>query len=335
MKKTLSLIFIILFLFSSCELAYEQTPYDINLITIALDYSNTDVNSLNGTINDAREIEKAFRESCKRNQINYTSNNFYQIGTSYDFQTINNNQYPKKANILKALDELINSSSDSSINIIYYSGHSDSTGSWLLGTTDSENGDSFDRFDIIKYDQILSVNEIYKKLKLVKGKKLLIVDSCYSGNFKQDSPYSLDENNFTFDSAYKKLLSNESTIEDNIFILCATEKNNYAHEPTYCSGQRLHGYFTKALLEGMGWCDGEKGVLTYNCINSLTDNNGIQGTLATGLPPAAKKHCLSIDSLDQYIKQNQDILLKSEDILIEHQYPQITGKRFDLVLFKY
>ena len=77
----------------------------------------------------------------------------------------------------------------------------------------------------------------------------------------------------------------------------------------------------------MGWCDGEKGILTYNCINSLTDTNGIQGTLATGLPPAAKKHCLSIDSLDQYIKQNQDILLKSEDILIEHQYPQITGKK--------
>jgi len=97
---------------------------------------------------------------------------------------------------------------------------------------------------------------------------------------------------------------------------------------------RLHGFFTKALLEGLGWCDdGIKGYLSNFVDPNLDTEDGIQGDLAPGLPPAAKNNILSVDSLLSYIKDNQEIALKS--IYYQSQYPQVLGDRYDLILFEF
>ena len=54
--------------------------------------------------------------------------------------------------------------------------------------------------------QNVSFDEIYDKLENVKGKKLIIADSCYSGNFYKDSAYSTKINEFNFTKAFNNEL---------------------------------------------------------------------------------------------------------------------------------
>jgi len=334
MKKLFFTITFFILIITSCELNQRDYDYEINLLNIALDYHNTNVTSLYGTLNDAKEIEKALRENCEKNEINYTSYNYYQEGTAYDSLTINDYKYPSKNNINNALNNFANSSKENSINIIYYSGHSDSNGSWLLATTDTTDGRTFDESNNIDVNQLMRVDEVYELLKDVKGKKLIIIDSCYSGNYYTSSSYSLENEEITFTSAFNKLFTKDSNINDDTFILCATEKDNTSHEPMYEAGMRLHGFFTKALLEGLGWCDGIKGHLSDSIDEDYIDiEDGIQGELAQGIPPAAKANILSVDNLLSYIIENQEI--ETSPDYFSHQYPQVLGERYDLVLFTY
>lgn len=334
MKKILILLLIAI-IFTSCNLSVKRSPYKINLMTIGLDYKNSsNINSLYGTINDAKEIEKAFRLISERNEVNFSSYNYIQEGDSYAESTINNLYYPKKSNILNAFDNLELASDENTITILYYSGHSNNKGSFLLATTNKDNGESLINNNNIKDSQLLSVNEIYNSMKDIKGKKVIISDSCYSGNFYKNSVYTLNEEILTFENAFNKLFSKGSEAP-NTYILSATEANNTAHEPSFNVGNRQHGYFTKALLEGLGWCDGKKGELSNNIIPSLRDEKGIQGILSKGKPPAINNNILSIDSLLKYIKENQEINLISDSYLISHQYPCISSWRSDLALYIY
>jgi len=321
--KPLLIVSSVFLLFSSisCELSNDDYSYEINLVTIALDYSIYPGNELYGTLNDAKEIEKAIRLNCLKQEIPYSSYKYYQIGDSYTSDTSAGIYYPSKANILDALDNLAALSNNNSINIIYYSGHSFDNGSWLVARESASESFS-----------ALSVEEIYDKLKILNGKNLLISDSCFSGSFYKESAYSVENENLSFITAFNKFISTDSEVS-NTYILCATEKDNTAHEPYYENreGMRIHGYFTKALLEGLGWCDGDKGILTEELIDTITDEDGIQGKLAETIPPAAQNNILSVDHLVEYIKANQDIALSEG----EHQYPQVSGGRNDLVLFEY
>jgi len=301
-------------------LSNDDYSYEINLISIALDYHNTDTEytkadadetlNLYGTINDGIQLENAFRTICDNNQIPYTGNNYHQVGVDYSSSTVNNIYYPSKEHIITALINLKASSTDNSINIIYYSGHGFDNGSWALATTNSVTG-----LSIFNSNQVLSVDEIYEELEDIKGKTLIIVDACFSGNFYKESAYSLQKDKFSLINAFSKFISNDSEVSD-IYILCATEDDNKSYEPGYTSGIRLHGFFTKALLEGLGWDD---------------EDESTPGELAETIPPAAVNKIVSVDYLVEYIKANQDIALSDGD----HQYPQVYGGRYDLVLFEY
>jgi hypothetical protein len=337
MKRYFILVVLSLFLLASCELLSPNYDYEINLLNIALDYQNTDISSLYGTLNDSKELEKTIRLICSEQEINYTNFSYHQEGIKHDSATVNDLNYPSKTNILSALEKLSTISHDNSINIIYYSGHANQNGSWLLATTDTlstEYGTSFSSNGLVNENQLLSVDEIYNTLIDVKGKTVIIVDACYSGNFYKDSAYSLSDEEFNFIDAYNKFISTNEETND-IYILVATEKDNKSYEPSSLYNSRIHGYFTKALLEGLGWCDGEKGVLSTTIDENYIDEDGIQGELSNGVPPAAKNNIVSIDSLVSYIKSNQEIAQNSNNYEVYHQYPQVSGGRFDLVLFRY
>ncbi len=337
MKKYFILLISNLLLLASCEVFSPSYDYEINLLNIALDYQNTDISNLYGTLNDSKELEKTIRLICSEQEINYTNFSYHQEGINHDSETVNDINYPSKNNILNALDKLSTISHDNSINIIYYSGHSNEDGSWLLATRDtssSDYGTSFNQNGFINNNQLLSVDEIYSKLQNVKGKKVIIADCCYSGNFYKDSSYSLSADDFNFNDAYNKFISTNEETND-VYILLATEKDNKSYEPSNLYNSRVHGYFTKALLEGLGWCDGEQGILSFTANDAYIDEDGIQGELSSKVPPAAKNKIVSIDSLLSYIKENQEIALNSNNYDVYHQYPQVSGGRFDLILFRY
>lgn len=303
MKRLLIISLIILIFLSSCELFYSQNPYTINVITIGMNYSHTSttLDDLYGTLNDSKDIEQAFKLLSKKNDIEYTSKKYIQDEDSTYI-------YPSKDNIVSALRDINNNSNENTINIIYYSGHGiNSSGSWVLaGKNNDEESAPYD------INLALSISEIYELLSDVKGKVVIFSDSCFSGQFYKNSVYTINEKDLTYENAFIKLFSTESENE-NIYFISATEANNSSWEPNG-DDTRLHGYFTKALLDGLGWND-ETLIISEN------------------IPPAIDNNILSLDSLLKYIKENQNIVLYNENN--PSQYPQISGWRYDLTLFKY
>lgn len=336
MKKIFLPLIIILLTLTSCELYYEESPYKINMITIGLDYSNTfqlvEISpgnyihydfSLDSTINDATDVESAFDYLSNNNDdvTGYNGFSYIQEGDSYSSETINDEYYPSKENIITALTNLSDISDENTINIIYYSGHGmedtddsftnyDYDGTWVLATTDTDTGVS----DFSTEDQLLSLEQIYELLEDVEGYTVILSDSCYSGNLLQDSNFTVYEDDYSLSSVLEKFFSSGSD-DSSVFFISATEDDNYSYEPgSSSSDDDSHGYFTAALLEGLGWDD--------------EDN-----TIVEDIPPAADDNILSLDSLIEYIKDNQEISLDSE--YSSSQYPQISGWRYDLVLFSY
>ena len=327
--KKLALFFITIIILSSCDLDVEEYYYSINLVSIGLDYKNTIYPSLSldGTINDAREFEKALNEMCEVKDISINSYGLYQMGFDRTSDTIEDSTYPSKATVLYTLEEKIKTIADeNSINIIFYSGHGTDGGSLVLAITNEDGTFSLDDEGSISSEQTLSVDEMYEAVENIPGKTVIIADSCYSGNFYQDSVYSLTEDDYSFAKAFELFFTDDSEESDysDIYVISAAKSDEESAEYGYT---RKHGYFTKALLEGMGWCDGKKGILTYYKIDALVDEDGIQGILADGNPPATSSGILSLDSLVSYVDENID-----ENAT---QTAQISAWRYDLVLFEY
>jgi len=341
MKKTslfLSLLFLLIL--SSCELKQKLPETRIFYVGVALDYKNTNVNSLHGTLNDGYEMEKAFNKNAQKCNEKFFNYSLYQEGFDHDEDTISSPNYPSKLNILSAFDDISNKAEITDITIFYFSGHgSKDDGALLCGTTDSIGGKSMTDINVIDDSYLLSPIEIKHKMSKIKGKKLIIVDSCYSGNFYSDSDDTVDisENDDYYQSSFEKFFGDcEASSDKDIFILCATENDNFSHEPSSLLHSHPHGYFTRALLEGIGWNYGEYGTVTNKTEESVVADDGIQGKLCHGNPPACySSNSLSIDNLYRYIKENQNIPLKITDGQRSHQHPRVTSGRKDLILFQY
>lgn len=330
MKKTiLTTIFTLLFLLS-CELAPSDYRAEMNLITISLDYHNsTDVNNLHATLNDAKEFNKVICEICNRQEITLSPEEYYQEGEGIDNATIENPKYPTKPHVLTALEQLKDKSKDNSINIIYFSGHGLKVdGSWLLATT---TGESLNPDGTVKNSQLLSPDEIYEKLEGIRGNTLIISDSCHSGFLYRENPYSLKEENFTLGEAFKKFFDSSSSLRyENIYFLSSVNHDKTAYEQgkgEVEENEKTHGYFTKALLEGLGWAKGNGTVLEDENI----DLTNFPTMLNHGAPPASINGIVSVDSLYSYIIKNQEIYAGA----LEYQDPQVAGRRKDLILFRY
>lgn len=320
-----------------CELSIKQNEGAMNLITVALDYKNTNIASLYGTLNDAKELEKALRFNANKTNKKFNSYKFFQEGFDNSKSTIENRNYPSVTNILKAFDNISINSQENDITIFYFSGHGmQNDGSILTGTTDYNEGKTLLDLNKINPNYLIKPIQIKEKLSRIKGKKLIIVDSCYSGFFYTESGNTVDTSKVK-KSIFKTFFNKSIRRDQSIFILCATEFNNYSHEPSYLLNSHPHGYFSAKLLEGLGWSYGEKGVITNKTVPAVIDpTDNIQGILSVGLPPASNNsNTLSVDDLYIYIKEHQDIpLVKIKEKRV-HQHPKVNSGRKDLVLFKY
>jgi hypothetical protein len=338
MRKLLLIILGIICL-CSCELQQKLPQGKIYYVGVALDYQNTNVNSLYGTLNDGKELEKALTENAYKCEREFQSYSFYQQGFSHSKETINDKSYPSVEHIFDTFEEISKSSNENDITIFYFSGHGTvDDGSILCGTTNTNSGKTLFDINQIDHDYLIKPVELKQKLSNIKGKKLIIIDACYSGYFKENYlntvDITLEEDSFF--KCYEKLFETSINVDKSIYLLCATEYNNYSHEPSYLLYSHPHGYFTKALLEGLGWCYGDKGTITHKSVPSLVDEDGVQGRLAEGNPPACgTSNILCLDNLYGYIKRHQEIPLIKEENIRSHQHPGITGGRQNLQLFKY
>jgi len=292
------LILLLLSLLLGCELVNEPPKEGkTHHLAIALNYVGTNVgpqNVLNGTVPDAIELEKAFDALFAGNE--HVSTLMLQDGSD----SLSDILLPTKDHVLERIELLSEAMEEQDILIISYSGHGMEDGSLLLAPPRID-GSIFDTNGNIISDTLLSVEELYESLESCKGSVLLLMDSCYSGNFVQESEtsYSLIERNTYLQEVYEQYFT-EGEYTHPVFVLAATTYDNTAGETS------SHGYFTQALLEGLGWDEENQ---------MLRDVN----------------QTISVDYLYQYVYYHQDIKL-SGVYSWEYQHPTITGGPLDLIL---
>ncbi|MEA5029985.1 MAG: caspase family protein [Sphaerochaeta associata] len=302
MKHLLILPIILLFL--GCELVYQHPePGAFTHVAIGLNYRGTNANALAGTINDAREQEAAFTSLFSdRNPSSYL---MLQEGTSDgSYDDVSSPLLPTKERVRKIISSLVAAQQAQDILLITYSGHGMEDGSWVLAP-ETASGTIFLDASTVDPFLLLSVDELFALLAPAAGTTLLIIDSCYAGNFVQESgsSVSLIDLQPIFADAYETYFS-KGKYKNRTFVMAATTADNTSKEPI--GGSHIHGYFTEALLGALGWDEETQSL-------------------------APDTSSLSMDDLYRYIMENQRIKLTGTYQAF-YQHPTISGGPLDLVL---
>lgn len=237
MKKLLFPLLLSLLL-TSCELLFPEAKGDVYYVSAALNYENTHA-ALKGTINDQIAMDAQIEYSAQQTD---TVLKKYSIREQDGIKTLTDNTSKEKfsenfsSTLKQTLADITSEANEEDIIIFYYSGHGASKkinkvpdGSLIF----SFNGDG----TVTDY---LSPEELFSICDKAKAKILLIIDSCYSGNFSVDNRP---------DSSWQEAISTFFNVDgfSNIWVLAAAREDEESFEATG------HGYFTSVILEGLGY----------------------------------------------------------------------------------
>jgi len=220
---------IVCMLLCSCEFQLpESNKESVNLISIGLSYEGTNANSLGGTINDAAEIFQAFE-------------------LLYGDSIVCSSLLTDKQATKDTVKETIRSLPEAELTILFYSGHGWTDGSLVLSADPV-----FLPPAELNPACLMPVEELLGLLRELSGRKLLIIDACYSGAFVQDcgGSVSLVGEEEPFRAVCERYFSSFPN-QNSLFVLSCTTADNTGKESRVWSHK--HGYFTKALLDAMGW----------------------------------------------------------------------------------
>ena len=218
--------FLCCLIFLSCHLPEAEIPRKVGILSIGISYEGTDVQKLNGTLNDATEIHAAFSQR-------------YPQATAL----LLCDKMATKTHVQAALSSM----TGQELLIIYYSGHGTQNGSWVLRDpegTQFENGK-------VKEANLLSPDALWALLASYPGSVLVISDSCYSGNLLPASVAISSAND-------KDGNLSLGLVEERRYALACTTRDNTGKEDR---NAHRHGYFTRALLDELGW-DHEQSILS-------------------------------------------------------------------------
>jgi hypothetical protein len=325
-RNTYFLVLVLLFsaLSCGCELTREEPQLGtLYLVSIALNYHGTDVNYLYGTLPDEKDFRQAVAGICSRTERPFQGYSLIQKGGPetdeesfrplYSYDCIDEPSLPTKDHILDQIESLSTLIKPEDLLIFYYSGHGYDNGSLVVAPSNAR-GAIFKDDGELDCDSLLSVDTLLDVLQHLSGTKLLILDSCYCGSFVQGDGTSVStvENQEYLDQAFRQYWTSNSKASQ-VFALVATTKDNTSKEPK--NSNNPHGYFTWALLEGLGW--------------------DIEGEyLWDFYPPTVHNRVLTLDSLYAFIHENQRIPTEGNSPYL-YQHPLVTGGYRDLTLFRY
>ena len=218
--------FLCCLLFFSCCLPEAKIPRKASILSIGISYEGTDAQKLEGTINDATELHAAFSQR-------------YPQATAL----LLCDRMATKAHVQAALSSM----TGQELLIISYSGHGTQNGSWVL--CDPE-GTQFEDGKV-KEANLLSPEDLWALLSPYPGPVLVISDSCYSGNLLPASAAISSANDKDGDLSL-------GMVEERRYALSCTTRDNTGKEDR---NAHRHGYFTRALLDELGW-DHEQSTLS-------------------------------------------------------------------------
>jgi len=310
---------------ASCELYYEEPVQrgTVRIVSIGISYENRppenkSIKFLHQTVRDALNLSETLAQQAKTAGWEVaTPQLLLQEGASRTEETFDQLDYASKVNLEKTLNEIKDSATIDDLTIITYSGHGiEETGELLMAHTLTEGAIDLSLPPSDPESIIVTPEWLYNLIRPIKGKKLLILDSCYSGLFIPESASSL---NWVYDKGiddwYGKYFSDEEYKIPSFMVLTASADSD-SYEIKF--DDHNHGVFTSALLAALGW-------------NHTTEE------IANGVPPAAQNEMLTIDSIYKYIKKNQTYPVRWSLFSIGEnvQHPMVTGGAMDMLLFRY
>lgn len=297
--KKLFPIMLALLLLTSCELMDKPDKGKIYLVSASLDYRSTSVSSLLCPNEDQAAVIDQFAYLAELMDKGFYSYSLTQDGENvYERtltrpllgDTINRREYfdigAFKNRLRKLLDRVALVSNPEDLIIFYYAGHgvkgfesSDAdvkhlNGALVLGNVDfPEIGDwrTSDSNSRVLYP----ISELRSDMGDIPGRKLIILDSCYSGEVVRDE---LDEGDEI--SMLSHLIRPRKIYMDNIWELTGSRYDEKSFEEMY-DDEVYHGRFTSEMLKELGYRYGDEerpgspseGLITvYSLYESIRDH---------------------------------------------------------------
>ena len=271
--RRLSIIALSLLLIS-CELSQKQDEGKIYLISASLDYRNTSVSPLLCPNEDQRAVIDQFAYLCELMERSFASYALVQDGNDVCEWTMTRPLIGDaidrrerfelasfKLRLRRLLDRVALVSDPEDLVIFYYAGHGVRgfdgekevrylNGALVLGNIDfPEIGDW--RTGDLNRRVLYPISELRSDMADIPGKKLLILDSCYSGEIVRDE---LEEKELS--RMLSELMRPRRIFMDNIWELTGSRFDEKSYEEMY-DDEVYHGRFTTLLLETLGYRYGE------------------------------------------------------------------------------
>ena len=275
----IALSFLLLAALCSCELTCDSPAQGkMHILVYGNDYTygssvyyedgtkiQGSANPLKGTVNDAFQVGLALCNLAKSNDYDA----IFMVGiesrsvSGLNATVIND---VSKIAFLNVLDSLASEASDNDITIIYYSGHglggetklpygSDpASGSYLALRRDSDS------------TVLYPISKFLRTVESIPGTKVIIGDFCHSGALVRAGNVSVTSGEYSNISA-SKLLKYRNNITESSSVYCLSAARYF--EKSYEPGGGEHGYFTKALLKGLGWDEEAQSLVMPE---AMTDN---------------------------------------------------------------
>ena len=268
-------------------------------------YTNYSLSPLSGTVNDATEVGKAI--SALAEKTGYENSIVYRL-TEYDRIDIESFE--------NTINEIAADSNNNDLTIIFFSCHGaylDEKGNKVplgtkipYGTDETANTYLIFRSNSDNYNVLYPVSDVLSRIKIINGTKVIIGDFCHSGSLVQPDYFSVTFGEYigmdaaTLFSVYR----DEISIDPSLYCLSAARYYEESNEPSNGG----HGYFTAALLEGLGWDENKQ-------------------TLTT--PKAGKDGKISLFELAKYVTTHDS------EPSGKSQTPMVSGGSNDIVLFSF
>jgi len=248
----LTIIVLVGILFCSCsfqELSYGKAW----VVTVGIDYANTYVATLNGTVRDSIEVGHCFSELYGYSGVPSEVVKMISSGPSPDEK---NPLYPTAQNIINTLEGI--NASEQDLIVFFFSGHglSRAGDSFIACAKDGEKA----------YTE-LWMTELFDVLSEKKCPCVAIIDSCFSGYLALNGDPDTD-----FSQAFENIFKKRSF--SNVSVICSCnpeEKSSETSIVTEDGSIERHGIFTLKLLEVLGWEHSATGGSVISPRRNITD----------------------------------------------------------------
>ncbi len=315
MKKLLRPVFLVLIiaLLCSCELAYKAPEKGkLRVFIYANDYKyGYGVKPLNKTINDGVQTGLCLTALAEKTGTDYEV--YYFLGKDAenkrgaipvsDKVTVSNDVTLDA--FVSKVDEVSGQVRDGDMTVFYFSCHGSRNNKNTLPYGTDTAADSFIVFNNAANNdfEFSAVKYMKDKISSLSGTKVVFADFCHSGAFVQADYVSVNYGEYSGMTPVQ-LLGHGADIDVDPSFFCLSAARYY--QESYESSQ--HGYFTKALLGGLGW-DEENGCLTAS--------------------PVLDRGAIRLLDLAAYVRENDN------EGAGHTQTPMFSGGSSDLVLFSF